>query len=345
MIKESDILAMLVSRTSPEKGDVIEGVQAQDDAAVLRIRPGFDLCVTTDFVRGTGFRLFQTGHLNLRSVGYYVVAANVSDLAAMGSEPLGFLSVLRYRPERSKDDIMQILDGIDMACKDFKCQLVGGDSGTYEADVLSGTAIGIVEAGRQLSRSTMSSGQAVFVTGDIGRPAAALAAVTRGPDLVRKSQLDRALQKWIKPEPRIAMGRALVASGLAISCMDVSDGLAASLQQLSRIAKVGFIIDEERLPLDPAVDAIAAALHMEKAELGCGPSVDFELLFSAPIDQTEIVMDIAARCQTHVTQIGVTTADQLIRMRRPDGQFRRAFPGKPWDHQVRDIGDLFKPDA
>jgi thiamine-monophosphate kinase len=341
---ESDILRHLVQTAASEGTFIVEGVAAQDDGAVLRIPPGFDICATTDFVRGTGFHLFREGYLSLEDVGYYVVAANVSDLAAMGAKPFCYLSVVRYKSERTFSDISSILLGISNACSEFSCPLVGGDTGSYEADVLSGTALGLVKSGQQLSRHTLRPNSAIFVSGDVGRPAAALAAVSNNIANSRRAEFERALEKWRRPRPRIELGLALVDSGMPISCMDISDGLTASLQQLNRISGYGFEIDSSKIPIDPSVLAIASEIGDDPIHLACSASVDFELLFSAPLNSVELVLEIGMRTGVPISHIGHSTENVDVRMRKPNGEFFDTFPGVPWDHQVGDVTTVFRRD-
>jgi thiamine-monophosphate kinase len=344
-IRESDILRLLANGTPADFPHVIEGVADQDDCAVIRLPQGRELCATTDFVRGTGFHLFRAGYLTFEDIGYYLVAANLSDLAAMGASPLCFLSVVRYKADRTLVDIEAILRGIAMACQEFACPLVGGDTGSYESDVLSGTALGTVRSGRRLSRRTMKPGQAIFVSGDLGRPAAAIAAVSNDIVKSHKKDFGEALAKWRRPRPQIELGLALVETALPVSCMDVSDGLTASLQQLARIAKCGFDIDGSKLPIHSSVTAIADEIHTDPIHLACSASVDFELLFSAPPDAVDEMLKLGARASIPICHIGFATENIDIKMRKPNGEYFATLPGIPWDHQVSDITKVFRHDA
>jgi len=344
-VRESDVLRLLIENAASNSVGVVEGVGDQDDCAVLRIPPDEELCVTTDFVRGTGFHLFRTGHLSLEDVGYYVVAANVSDLASMGAKPLGYLSVVRYKSDRTIEEINGILRGISAACTAFECPLVGGDTGSYEADVLSGTALGTVRVGHRLSRKTMRPEQALFVSGDLGRPAAALAVVSNDIQQSVDGEFQDALAKWRRPTPRIQLGMELAAAELPIGCMDVSDGLTASLQQLTRIANCGFKVDTAALPINPSVRRIAECIKTDPVHLACSASVDFELLFSAPVEESRRVMEMGDKLGIPISHIGYTTLAPSIVMTKGDGDRYEALPGTPWDHQVSDITKVFRRDG
>lgn len=341
-LKESDVLGWLQANSPTEASPIVEGVRSQDDAAVFDIKDGFEVCATTDFVRGTGFMLFKKGYLSFGDLGHYVVRANVSDLAAMGAEPLAYLSVVRYRSDRDWQDVEALLVGIREACEDLSCPLVGGDTGTYEIDVLSGTAIGQVERGSALARKKMRPEQALFVTGDIGRPAAALAISSNGKEEVLGASFEDCLQRWRRPQPRVAFARELVLRNLGASAMDISDGLAASLRQLGRINRIGFEIEEAALPISQSVRNAANSLGIEAAEIACGASVDFELLFSVPSQSISAVYEIGTDLGVSVTKIGTTTATDKLLLVKHTGEKTEHFPGIPWDHQVSDVGDLFR---
>src|SRR5262245_33206740 len=95
------------------------GLSALDDCAVVPISPEWDLVVGTDFVRGTGFYLFKQGVLGFEDIGFYLIGANASDLAAMGASPLGAVVVTRYTSEMSDSEFEQIMRGIVRASAEF----------------------------------------------------------------------------------------------------------------------------------------------------------------------------------------------------------------------------------
>jgi len=348
-LKESDILRHLVqSVVSAPSKFILEGVKEQDDCAVLAPQSDTEICLTTDFVRGTGFHLFRTGHLSFRDVGRYVVAANVSDLSAMGATPVGYLSIVRYANGRTADEVMEILDGISEACREFDCTLIGGDSGSYEADVLAGTAIGYVKKGARLSRRALNSGHAIYVSGDVGRPATALAMVINQASLAQNVSerqekiLDRLLERWRRPVPRISLGQALSQSGLVSSCMDVSDGLTASLLQLKQINGFGCDLIGENIPIDWSVKEAATLLEKEVFDLACGASVDFELLFTAPENVESKLSSIASEVGVSISRIGTVRSDDKLRFFPIGTSTVDHLPGIPWDHQYSNITEMFR---
>ena len=340
--KESDVLNRLMSVTRRAR-QILEGVNDQDDAAVISVPPGRDLCATTDFVRGTGFKLYELRLLTPYDIGRYLVAANVSDLAAMGATPLAFLSVVRYSPTLSFEDVDAILSGIDDACEEFACPLVGGDSGSYHADVLSGTALGTVPSGRYLARKNARPGDLVFVSGEIGGAAAALSAALSAPELTKTSAFAEAQMRWRCATPRVQLGEALISLPHRIACMDVSDGLTASLQQLGRIASLGFEIDLDRLPVADSTRTLASHLGRDPIHLACSASVDFELMITCDPRAADDVLAAGQLAGVPVSQIGRCNERGLIAAIDRDGTIQ-PMPGIPWDHQYAEIKDLFGAD-
>jgi len=338
---ETDLLRFLVD-SSKVRELVIEGVREQDDCAVLSVPEGYEVCATTDFVRGTGFTLFKRGHLSLEDVGRYVVVANLSDLAAMGASPLGYLSVVRYLPEREQSEVEAIMAGIQAACDDHSCSLIGGDSGTYDCDVLSGTAIGYLPKGKRLSRHTAKSGDVLMVTGEIGGAGAAMAAELGGLAQELPEEFANCLRRWQQPQPRLAFGQRLLRIAERISAMDVSDGLTASLLQLRRITGLGFSIEGNALPISSAVRTIAARLGKDPIDLACSASVDFELLICCPESAVEQVKQASTDCSLAISIIGRVSDSGNIVFSNSLGETLSNVPGVPWDHQVSDVSEIYR---
>lgn len=340
MFRESDVLAKLAA-LSASAVHVIEGVADQDDGAVVSVPEGRDICATTDFVRGTGFFLFQKGHLALRDIGRYVVAANVSDLAAMGATPHFYLSIVRYQRDRTLEEVEEILAGISDACADFECPLVGGDTGSYACDVLSGTAVGTLPRGKRLSRKTMRADDVILISGQVGGAAAALAYAATLDCPSDSVAFSEAIERWRRPTARVTLGQALVELPNRVSCMDVSDGLTASLQQLAKITGLGFVINAGSLPISDSVIAIARSVEIDAIHLACSASVDFELLVACAPQDLDAVMRAAERSSTRLTPIGTSNATGVVRMTDSSGATYEQLPGVPWDHQVEDVSKLF----
>src|SRR4029077_1694630 len=218
---------------------VFLGVEAQDDAAVIRLTEDRYLVIASDFIRGTGFYLFELGYLNHYDLGYYLVVANLSDIAAMGARPMGLTTVIRYNPLMTDEQFTQVCCGIRDASRAYDVAVVGGDTGGYVSDVFAATAFGISNSGRVLLRSGAEIGDLVCISGTIGLPIAAIAyfksAKLQGCSLSHELE-HQLLQSWKKPSARVKEGILLAERRIAHACQDVSDGLKATVEQMSSLS-------------------------------------------------------------------------------------------------------------
>jgi thiamine-monophosphate kinase len=319
------------------------GADQKDDCAVYEMRAPVALVVGSDYVRGPKFMLYELGLLSNFDLGYYVVAANVSDVAAMGAMPIGILTVVRYPNDLDDDGFHELMAGIHQAATDFGTLNVGGDIGQAERIILSATALGICEVGKVLTRRGAHEGDLLCVTGSCGILGAAVAYFPKQDEKGWKleSSLERALlQSWQKPQARVAEGQLLASKPFATSCQDTSDGLKATIEQIGEASHVGFEVFEDSVPLDPAVEAVAELMGVEPLALAMSASADFHLTFTIPQVDSEVCREAFDSMSLNFHIIGrATSHDQGIRSIGPDGA-ERSLPGVAWKHQKNDISTL-----
>jgi thiamine-monophosphate kinase len=313
--------------------ELIAGAEAQDDCAVYRLG-AIDLVVGSDYVRGPKFFLYEAGLLSEEDLGYYLAIANFSDVAAMGATPIGLLTVVRYPATMDDRTFASILAGIDAACHAVGAPSVGGDIGGAERLILSGTALGVTEAGRVLTRAGARVGDVLFVSSATGVAGAAL-------QLFRKHGREKGLehpaaadllQAWTRPTARVDLGTALRSLDGVTSCQDTSDGLKATIESIALRSGVGFELDAASIPTAPAVTAVAGLLGVDALTLTLSDSPDFELLFTATAEAAaEVEAQLAAK-GIEVFRIGRAVADG-IRLVEPDGA-GRPLPGEAWRHRT-----------
>jgi thiamine-monophosphate kinase len=317
-----------VSSADGGRVELTAGADAQDDCAVFRLEGAHDLVVGTDYVRGPKFRLYEMGYLDEYDLGYFLVAANLSDIAAMGAKPIGLLSVVRYPADMDDAVFGLVMQGIRDACAAFGCLNVGGDIGGAERLILSASALGVCPAGGALLRSGAKPGDVVCLTAPTGLAGAAMAYLrAEVADLVIDSLLPSLITSWKRPVARIDEGLVLGAGGMATSCQDTSDGLKATLLSIAELSGVGIAVEEQAIPVPQAVAAVAAHVGMEPLSLVMGDSVDFELVFTVPLCRVD---DLAESLDFH--RIGVVTEKREVVLIGGDGS-RTALPGKAWRHQ------------
>ena len=178
-----------------------------DDAAVVPTGGADHLVISTDFIRGPQFDLAQAGYLSFADLAHYLVAANASDIAAMGVRPVGFLDIFRYPPGTARKVQEEFIVGLRDAARRYSVTIMGGDSGGYTSFVLGGTCFGFASKDHILRRSAARVGQLICVTGQPGRCRAAQLALLQG--LVTSFDLDLVeslLAAWRRPAPPLELG-------------------------------------------------------------------------------------------------------------------------------------------
>jgi thiamine-monophosphate kinase len=237
------------------------------------LRAGGAATVSTDvMVDGTHFRLGEGW--TAEDAGYRALAAAVSDLAAMGAEPgEAFLSVV-IPDALSDDDVVAVHRGAEALAAACGVTIAGGDLVRGPALTIAVTVIGWAGAPEAfVGRDGGRPGDLVGVTGDLGAAAAGLA--------VLEGRAQGPVDRHLRPQPRLAEGRALAAAGVH-AMLDVSDGLASDAQRLAEASGVQLELDTEALPIAPATADVARTLGISPAELAATGGEDFELLFCAP---------------------------------------------------------------
>ena len=264
-----------------------------DDAALLDVPSGDQLVIAKDaIVADIHFLAEDPPDL----VAGKLLRVNLSDLAAMGAEPLAYLTALARPPAVDDAWLRRFTSGLLADQHRFGCHLIGGDTtSTTGPLVLSLTILGTVPAGEALLRSGARPGDDVWVSGTLGDAAIGLR-VLRGLAVTEDEALEL-VGRYRTPRPRLALGRAL--RGLANAAIDVSDGLVADLGHILETSGVGATIDASLLPLSPAGRGVPGA---REAALTGGD--DYELLFTAPAARRAEVAALSAPAGVEVTRIG-----------------------------------------
>lgn len=267
-----------------------------DDAAVLDIPPGRRLVIAADaMVEGVHYLPEDPPE----TVGRKLLRVNLSDLAAMGAAPLGYLMTTVFTRGTPEGWIAGFAHGLAADQREFGLAVLGGDTAaTPGPTCLSLTILGTVAPDAVLRRAGARPGDDVWVSGTIGDGALGLR-VLRGEwpgdaagHLARRYRL---------PEPRLALGAAI--APIATAGMDVSDGLVQDLGHLCRAARCAAEIAAAAVPLSgPAGDLIAADPALLACVLTGGD--DYELLFTAAPDSAMALRDAAARAGVAVSRIG-----------------------------------------
>lgn len=274
-----------------------------DDAAILS-SSGDDIVVTTDAVV-EGVHYLATDPSD--TIARKALRVNLSDLAAKGAVPAGFVLTLALR---GKEDawLRPFADALGEDANAFACPLLGGDTvSTPGPQMISITAFGRVPKGRMVGRTGARPGDRILVTGTIGDAALGLDVLTGGEAAAALAQ-DRAAQNYLidryrVPRPRNAL--ADVVRDHASAGMDVSDGLAGDLAKLCAASGVSAVIEADHVPVSPAAAAALAAVGFENLVSG---GDDYEVLCTVPEARCAEFARGAKRAGVAVTMIGAIIA-------------------------------------
>jgi thiamine-monophosphate kinase len=277
----------------PAGSGVILGIG--DDAAVLALPPETELIATVDTI--VAGRHFPAG-TDARSIGHRALAVNLSDLAAMGATPAWATLALTLPNadgawlERFSAGLLDLADAHGVA-------LVGGDT-TRGPLTVSVQLLGHVPRGTALRRGGARAGDLLAVTGTLGDAGAGLAFVTTPPAAESRSAVERLIERFDYPAPRVQFGVA--ARGIATAAMDLSDGLVGDLPKLAQASGLAAHVAVDRLPLS---EAMRAAVPLEQArEWALAAGDDYELLLAVPAPRFAELEAAAARLNLTLTAVG-----------------------------------------
>ncbi len=280
-----------------------------DDAAVLNFDE-LETVVSTDMlVEGVHFNL---AYVPLKHLGYKSVVVNLSDIYAMNAIPAHILVSIAVSNRFPVEALEELYAGIQIACKNYKVDLVGGDTTSSTSGlVISITAIGSAKKEELTYRDGATENDLLVVSGDLGAAYLGLQALERENEVFKVNpnvqpdlaQYDYLVGRQLKPEARKDIVQLL--KGLEVkptSMMDISDGLSSEILHLSKQSGYGFHVYEEKIPLDPSVIKTAEEFNINPITCALNGGEDYELLFT--ISQSDFPK---IKGNPNLTVIGHTT--------------------------------------
>jgi thiamine-monophosphate kinase len=295
--------AGLITTTSPE---ILLG--PGDDCGIFAVPAGHEVCISTDTL--TAGVHFPEG-APAAVIAQRALVANLSDLAAMGAQPLTCTLALTLDEQAATDAwLAPFAERLRQLVAEFAIPLIGGNLSRGPLS-LTFTVLGTVPVGTALRRDGARVGDDVYVTGNVGDAAAGLRQLQQGvaadPALLARYQ---------SPIPRLATAMAL--RGIASSAIDISDGLLADLDHISERSGLGMDIQLQRLPLSPA---LLANFNLAQArQLALAGGDDYEVCFTAAIAQRQAIMHIATITGVPISLIGEVTDGRQVQVLDADGR-------------------------
>lgn len=284
----------------PLADDPEVGLSLVDDAGRLRGHSGRDTVLTVDaIVEGVHYLPGDPPE----EVARKLLRVNLSDLAAKGAKPVGYLLTAGLGLSQSLDWMRGFAEGLKADQQIFGLTLIGGDTvATPGPAFFSATLVGEVATGEMIHRKGAMAGDRIYVTGTIGEAGYGLdfARGERSADSVPEGVAAALARRYRRPEPRVAIGRKL--TRIANAAIDVSDGLAADLTHLCEASGVGAEICIGDLFISSSLAALQGEADFAERVLSSGD--DYEILFTARPDQEQSVATLAAESGVPITQIG-----------------------------------------
>ncbi|MGB8012039.1 MAG: thiamine-phosphate kinase [Terriglobales bacterium] len=311
MVLSEKKLIQQIRRRARGGPSVLTGIG--DDCAVLRVPPGHELLVTTDFsIENVHFR--RDWHPP-EWIGRRCLTRGLSDIAAMGGEPCAAFLSLAVACGVPQKWVDRFLKGLLDLADEFHVPLAGGDTAQSPAGIQADiVVVGSVPKGKAVLRSGAQPGEHVYVTGELGRSAATFSHLKSA-----SAEHSRQSRTRGEPQARLAVGQILRRRGLASAMIDVSDGLSTDLEHICQESHVGAEIEAESIPraqFGKSLVALDFALH---------GGDDYELLFTSA---AKIPKEIAG---VRITRIGRIKRSAGMRLIGPDGK-ARPLAARGWEH-------------
>lgn len=269
-----------------------------DDAAIISLEEGYEKIVCVDTMVEDVHFTRQT--MSPFDIGFKALAANISDVAAMGGYPMYYLVSITIPKSWKSEELKAIYDGMKQLGDQYEMDLIGGDTTSGKTMVVSVFVIGKVETGKRLLRSNAKDGDVVFVSGTLGDAAGGLDILLHkegDQDSIKHQDLIRQHQQ---PKPQVALGRIL-SRFERVSLNDVSDGLASELLEIAEASQVDITINKETIP----ISADLREYHEESAfKWAMTGGEDFELVGSVPEGDWATVQEECQSSGIPITRIG-----------------------------------------
>lgn len=273
-----------------------------DDAAVFRSSYQDIVTAVDTFVEDVHF---SRNTMEPFYIGYRALAANISDMAAMGAKPISYLISIVIPKGWDYAELEEIYRGLGTIAQEYNLDLIGGDTVTGKELVISVTINGVVTRGKARYRSLMKSGDYIFVTGSLGDSAAGLELILNGNAEGRDSEF--LINRHRLPTPRVNFSSQLEQID-RVALNDISDGIASEANELAEASKLTIYLDEREIPVSNALKQFSSD---QQRDFMLSGGEDFELVGSVAPSDWESVKNIAKKTNTPIKKIGYVKDEQM----------------------------------
>jgi len=296
-IGEFGLIEKLTKDVKIQHKSTIKGIG--DDAAVLNHKD--NIVVTTDLlVEGIHFDLVYTP---IKHLGYKAVVVNLSDIYAMNATPKQITVSIAMSGKFSLEAVETLYEGINLACKNYNVDLVGGDTtSSVNGLTISITAIGDIKKDKSVYRNTANVGDYICVSGDLGASYAGLQILKREKEVFMvnpnsqpdMTSYDYILERQLKPEARKDIIEAFNKNNIIPTAMiDVSDGLSSEILHICKSSNCGAKIEEPKIPIDTQTINVAEEFDIDPTIFAMNGGEDYELLFTISEKDIEKISNIS----------------------------------------------------
>lgn len=291
-----------------------------DDAAILRGSKNKLLVFTTDTLMEKVH--FDLKYCSYRDVGWKSMAANLSDIAAMGGIPLAGIISLGISSRTKVEDILKLYSGLKTLSSRFKCPIVGGDVFSSKELVIAISLLGEVEKNLFKTRSGAKVGDLICVTGDLGEAEACLRFLRSSLGKKKIHLNNSIIKKHLIPYPRIEESRLLVKNLKITSMIDISDGLSSDLYHLCEESNKGALIYADKIPISQKTRETCKLLNLSPLNLALSSGEEYELLFTLSPEEEKKLLKVT-RGKFQVSIIGkIKNIKEGVKILDRDGKIK-----------------------
>lgn len=298
---------------APLAGPGAPAFSLSNDAAQYSPPPDKDLVFTKDTLVAD-VHFFSNDNPSL--IAQKALRVNLSDLASMAAEPVGYLLSLAL-PKQNFDRekwVEKFAKGLKKDQDQYGWKLWGGDTVSTAGPItISVTAVGLVKKGLTICRSTAKPGDAIYVSGTLGDAAAGLEIIKQNFDKFEYKDL---INSYYLPQPRLKIASEL--AKLVTSMMDISDGLLGDLHHICKSSSVGAEVFAKNIPISTALNNFLKT-KKKYINLTLSGGDDYELLFTLPYENEDKIANISNENGILLTKIGNITSGKKIKLLGADG--------------------------